>query len=138
MLQPNLGIGNDVDSCRCSYYINYLTKAMQLEDPRAARANYKQLQNERCSTESIALQVSARQDSRIWELFAYSLPLQPMPAHSSHHNSPFHVVHPTNNLTAVRAFQERERQQPALHNLSTSPLLSASSRGQLVSHGREA
>lgn len=31
---------------------------MQLEDPRAGRGNYKQLQNERCSTESIALQVS--------------------------------------------------------------------------------
>jgi len=40
----------------CSYYINYLTKAMQLEDPRGGR-NYKQLQNERCSTESIPLQV---------------------------------------------------------------------------------
>ncbi|XP_034483143.1 uncharacterized protein LOC117788471 isoform X3 [Drosophila innubila] len=92
------------------YYINYLTKAMQLEDPRGGR-NYKQLQNERCSTESIAL--------------------QPM-TQSSHHSSPFHVVYPSNNLTAVRAFQEREqRQQPALHNLSTSPLLSASSRGQL-------
>ncbi|XP_030242275.1 uncharacterized protein LOC108651891 isoform X3 [Drosophila navojoa] len=38
------------------YYINYLTKAMQLEDPRAGRSSYKQLQNERCSTESIALQ----------------------------------------------------------------------------------
>ncbi|KRG06082.1 dual specificity protein kinase splA isoform X3 [Drosophila mojavensis] len=87
------------------YYINYLTKAMQLEDPRAGRSSYKQLQNERCSTESIAL--------------------QPLAQHS-HHSSPFHVVHPSNNLTAVRAFQER-----ALHNLSTSPLLSASSRGQL-------
>ncbi|XP_030242274.1 uncharacterized protein LOC108651891 isoform X2 [Drosophila navojoa] len=87
------------------YYINYLTKAMQLEDPRAGRSSYKQLQNERCSTESIALQ-----------------PLAP----HSHHSSPFHVVHPSNNLTAVRAFQER-----ALHNLSSSPLLSASSRGQL-------
>lgn len=31
---------------------------MQLEDPRGAGRNYKQLQNERCSTESIALQVS--------------------------------------------------------------------------------
>lgn len=38
-----------------SYYINYLTKAMQLEDPRGR--SYRQLQNERCSTESIALQV---------------------------------------------------------------------------------
>ncbi|KAH8415465.1 hypothetical protein KR222_000310 [Zaprionus bogoriensis] len=93
------------------YYINYLTKAMQLEDPRGGRS-YKQLQNERCSTESIALQ---------------HLPQ----SSNSHHSSPFHVVHPSNNLTAVRAFQERERQQPALHNLSTSPLLSASSRGQL-------
>lgn len=50
--------GNDGDSCHCSYYINYLTKAMQLEDPRGGGRNYKQLQNERCSTESIALQVS--------------------------------------------------------------------------------
>ncbi|XP_043071477.1 uncharacterized protein LOC6570559 isoform X3 [Drosophila grimshawi] len=91
------------------YYINYLTKAMQLEDPRGGR-NYKQLQNERCSTESIALQHIAP---------------------NSHHSSPYHVVHPSNNLTAVRAFQDRERHQPALHNLSTSPLLSASSRGQL-------
>lgn len=31
---------------------------MQLEDPRGGGRNYKQLQNERCSTESIALQVS--------------------------------------------------------------------------------
>nr|NP_788560.3 uncharacterized protein Dmel_CG10508, isoform L [Drosophila melanogaster]AAF51689.5 uncharacterized protein Dmel_CG10508, isoform L [Drosophila melanogaster] len=90
------------------YYINYLTKAMQLEDPRGR--SYRQLQNERCSTESIALQ---------------QLVSQPQ---TSHNSSPYHV-HPSNNLTAIRAFQER--QQPTLHNISTSPLLSASSRGHL-------
>ncbi|KRK05197.1 uncharacterized protein LOC6539394 isoform X2 [Drosophila yakuba] len=90
------------------YYINYLTKAMQLEDPRGR--SYRQLQNERCSTESIALQ---------------QLVSQPQ---TSHNSSPYHV-HPSNNLTAIRAFQER--QQPTLHNVSTSPLLSASSRGHL-------
>ncbi|XP_037719258.1 uncharacterized protein LOC119553137 isoform X1 [Drosophila subpulchrella] len=90
------------------YYINYLTKAMQLEDPRGR--SYRQLQDERCSTESIALQ---------------QLVSQPQ---TSHNSSPYHV-HPSNNLTAIRAFQER--QHPTLHNVSTSPLLSASSRGQL-------
>ncbi|KMZ00950.1 uncharacterized protein LOC6738965 isoform X2 [Drosophila simulans] len=90
------------------YYINYLTKAMQLEDPRGR--SYRQLQNERCSTESIAMQ---------------QLVSQPQ---TSHNSSPYHV-HPSNNLTAIRAFQER--QQPTLHNVSTSPLLSASSRGHL-------
>ncbi|KAH8286238.1 hypothetical protein KR054_005269 [Drosophila jambulina] len=90
------------------YYINYLTKAMQLEDPRGR--SYRQLQNERCSTESIALQQMVSQ------------------AQTSHNSSPYHV-HPSNNLTAIRAFQER--QQPTLHNISTSPLLSASSRGHL-------
>ncbi|XP_052845608.1 uncharacterized protein LOC128258167 isoform X5 [Drosophila gunungcola] len=91
------------------YYINYLTKAMQLEDPRGR--SYRQLQNERCSTESIALQQLVNQ-----------------PPQTSHNSSPYHV-HPSNNLTAIRAFQER--QQPTLHNVSTSPLLSASSRGHL-------
>lgn len=38
-----------------SYYINYLTKAMQLEDPRV---RYRQLQNEHASTESIPTQTS--------------------------------------------------------------------------------
>ncbi|XP_017081036.2 uncharacterized protein LOC108114520 isoform X3 [Drosophila eugracilis] len=90
------------------YYINYLTKAMQLEDPRGR--SYRQLQNERCSTESIALQ---------------QLVGQPQ---TSHNSSPYHV-HPSNNLTAIRAFQERH--QPTLQNVSTSPLLSASSRGHL-------
>ncbi|XP_017038076.1 uncharacterized protein [Drosophila kikkawai] len=90
------------------YYINYLTKAMQLEDPRGR--SYRQLQNERCSTESIALQQMVSQTQ------------------TSHNSSPYHV-HPSNNLTAIRAFQER--QQPTLHNISTSPLLSASSRGHL-------
>ncbi|KQS44355.1 uncharacterized protein LOC6546271 isoform X2 [Drosophila erecta] len=90
------------------YYINYLTKAMQLEDPRGR--SYRQLQNERCSTESIALQ---------------QLVSQPQ---TSHNSSPYHV-HPSNNLTAIRAFQER--QQPTLHNVSTSPLLSTSSGGHL-------
>ncbi|XP_017038073.1 uncharacterized protein [Drosophila kikkawai] len=89
------------------YYINYLTKAMQLEDPRGR--SYRQLQNERCSTESIALQMVSQ-------------------TQTSHNSSPYHV-HPSNNLTAIRAFQER--QQPTLHNISTSPLLSASSRGHL-------
>ncbi|KAH8302188.1 hypothetical protein KR044_003773 [Drosophila immigrans] len=108
-LPPGWDCKYDQTTGNC-YYINYLTKAMQLEDPRNGR-NYKQLHNERCSTESI--------------------PLQPL-TQSSHHGSPFHVVYPSNSLTAVRAFQEREqRHQPALHNLSTSPLLSASSRGQL-------
>ncbi|XP_043648473.1 uncharacterized protein LOC122616945 isoform X4 [Drosophila teissieri] len=81
---------------------------MQLEDPRGR--SYRQLQNERCSTESIALQ---------------QLVSQPQ---TSHNSSPYHV-HPSNNLTAIRAFQER--QQPTLHNVSTSPLLSASSGGHL-------
>ncbi|XP_064540489.1 uncharacterized protein LOC135429918 isoform X2 [Drosophila montana] len=81
-LPPGWDCKYDQTTGNC-YYINYLTKAMQLEDPRTGRNSYKQLQNERCSTESIPL-------------------------------------------------QERERgQQPALHNLSTSPLLSASSRAQL-------
>lgn len=40
-----------------SYYINYLTKAMQLEDPRI---RYRQLQNEHASTESIPLQTSSQ------------------------------------------------------------------------------
>ncbi|XP_012158151.1 putative GPI-anchored protein pfl2 isoform X2 [Ceratitis capitata] len=81
------------------YYINYFTKAMQLEDPRG---RYKQLQNERCSTESI--------------------PMQPM------HGSPYHV-YPSNNLTAVRAFQAGPGNNTSLHNMSSSPLLS--SRGNL-------
>lgn len=41
-------------NCFYSYYINYLTKAMQLEDPRI---RYRQLQNERASNESIPMQV---------------------------------------------------------------------------------
>lgn len=40
-----------------SYYINYLTKAMQLEDPRI---RYRQLQNEHTSTESIPLQTASQ------------------------------------------------------------------------------
>lgn len=40
-----------------SYYINYLTKAMQLEDPRI---RYRQLQNEHASTESIPFQTSSQ------------------------------------------------------------------------------
>ncbi|XP_067643073.1 uncharacterized protein [Eurosta solidaginis] len=81
------------------YYINYFTKAMQLEDPRA---RYKQLQNERCSNESIAMQ----------------------PAHGS----PYHV-YPSNNLPAMRAFQAGPGTNTSLHNMSSSPLLS--SRGNL-------
>ncbi|KAJ6632623.1 hypothetical protein Bhyg_16657 [Pseudolycoriella hygida] len=64
----------DTNTGKC-YYINYLTKAMQLEDPRV---RYRQLQNERASNESI--------------------PMQPM------HGSPYHV-YPTNNYPAVQAFQ---------------------------------
>ncbi|XP_017481295.1 PREDICTED: uncharacterized protein LOC108370479 [Rhagoletis zephyria] len=82
------------------YYINYFTKAMQLEDPRS---RYKQLQNERCSNESIAMQ-----------------PVQ--------HGSPYHV-YPSNNLPAVRAFQAGPGTNTSLHNMSSSPLLS--SRGNL-------
>lgn len=40
-----------------SYYINYLTKAMQLEDPRI---RYRQLQNEHASMESIPMQTSSQ------------------------------------------------------------------------------
>ncbi|XP_067643070.1 uncharacterized protein [Eurosta solidaginis] len=72
---------------------------MQLEDPRA---RYKQLQNERCSNESIAMQ----------------------PAHGS----PYHV-YPSNNLPAMRAFQAGPGTNTSLHNMSSSPLLS--SRGNL-------
>ncbi|TMW39918.1 hypothetical protein DOY81_015002, partial [Sarcophaga bullata] len=84
------------------YYINYLTKAMQLEDPRGAR--YRPLQNERCSNESIAM-------------------------HSFHGpgGSPYHV-YPTNNMPAMRAFQTPNS---SVHHMSTSPLL-ASSRTQLI------
>ncbi|XP_055909687.1 uncharacterized protein LOC129944349 isoform X2 [Eupeodes corollae] len=87
------------------YYINYFTKAMQLEDPRI---RYKQLQNEKCSTESI--------------------PMQPL------HGSPYHV-YPTNNFPAMRAFQGPN---PSLYNISASPLLSTKSQLQMemspVSH----
>lgn len=41
----------------CSYYINYLTKAMQLEDPRI---RYRQLQNEHTSMESIPMQTQVK------------------------------------------------------------------------------
>nr|XP_032291367.1 uncharacterized protein LOC6623230 isoform X3 [Drosophila virilis] len=54
-LPPGWDCKYDQTTGNC-YYINYLTKAMQLEDPRAGRNSYKQLQNERCSTESIPLQ----------------------------------------------------------------------------------
>lgn len=87
------------------YYINYFTKAMQLEDPRI---RYKQLQNEKCSTESI--------------------PMQPL------HGSPYHV-YPSNNFPAMRAFQGPN---PSLYNVSASPLLSTKSQLQMemspVSH----
>jgi len=124
-----------------SYYINYLTKAMQLEDPRGR--SYRQLQDERCSTESIALQVTSAADYFDWGTLHFidfimehatwhprSLQQLVSQPQTSHNSSPYHV-HPSNNLTAIRAFQER--QHPTLHNVSTSPLLSASSRGQLVS-----
>ncbi|XP_034657128.1 uncharacterized protein LOC117894279 isoform X3 [Drosophila subobscura] len=107
-LPPGWDCKYDQTTGNC-YYINYLTKAMQLEDPRGR--SYKQLQNERCSTESIALQ----------QMVSTAAP-------SSHNSSPYHV-YPSHSLTAVRAFQERE--QSTLHNISTSPLLSASSKGHL-------
>ncbi|SPP85343.1 uncharacterized protein LOC117586845 isoform X4 [Drosophila guanche] len=107
-LPPGWDCKYDQTTGNC-YYINYLTKAMQLEDPRGR--SYKQLQNERCSTESIALQQMVS-----------------TAATSSHNSSPYHV-YPSHSLTAVRAFQERE--QSTLHNISTSPLLSASSKGHL-------
>ncbi|KAH8379264.1 hypothetical protein KR009_003976 [Drosophila setifemur] len=113
-LPPGWDCKYDQTTGNC-YYINYLTKAMQLEDPRGR--SYRQLQNERCSTESIALQQMVSQSQ------------------ASHNSSPYHLgssahsVHPSNNLTAIRAFQER--QQPTLRDISTSPLLSASSRGHL-------
>ncbi|XP_030372227.1 putative mediator of RNA polymerase II transcription subunit 26 isoform X2 [Scaptodrosophila lebanonensis] len=106
------------------YYINYLTKAMQLEDPRG---RYKQLQNERCSTESIALQHMVTQQHHQQQQQSHP---QPQPQPSSYGNSPYHV-YPSNNLTAVRAFQERNQLPPSLHNISSSPLLSTSSRGHL-------
>lgn len=71
---------------------------MQLEDPRI---RYKQLQNERCSTESI--------------------PLQPL------HGSPYHV-YPASNFPAVKAFQGPN---PSLHNVSASPLLSSKTQLQM-------
>ncbi|XP_037933753.1 uncharacterized protein LOC119668350 [Teleopsis dalmanni] len=97
-LPPGWDAKYDQTTGNC-YYINYFTKAMQLEDPRI---RYKQLQNERCSTESI--------------------PMQPL------HGSPYHV-YPTNNLPAMRAFQTGPGTNPSLHNMSSSPLLS--SRGNL-------
>ncbi|XP_059220940.1 uncharacterized protein LOC106094207 isoform X2 [Stomoxys calcitrans] len=67
---------------------------MQLHDPR-----YRSLQNERCSSESIAMQ-------------------------SLHGTggSPYHV-YPSNNMPAVRAFQTPNA---SLHHMSTSPLLTTS------------
>lgn len=49
-----------------SYYINYLTKAMQLEDPRI---RYRQLQNEHASTESIPMHTSLQVISVFWLIF---------------------------------------------------------------------
>ncbi|XP_073824326.1 uncharacterized protein isoform X2 [Musca autumnalis] len=83
-----------------SYYINYITKAMQLHDPR-----YRPLQNERCSSESIAMQ---------------SL-------HGGPGGSPYHV-YPSNNMPAMRAFQTTNS---SLQYVSTSPLLT-SSRTHLI------
>ncbi|XP_037905515.1 uncharacterized protein LOC119648092 isoform X2 [Hermetia illucens] len=71
---------------------------MQLEDPRK---RYKQLQNDKCSSESIAMQ-----------------PL---------HGSPYHV-YPASNYPAVKAFQGPN---PSLHNVSASPLLSTKSQVQM-------
>lgn len=56
-----------------SYYINYLTKAMQLEDPRI---RYRQLQNEHASTESIpyCTQVCCWAGSNRAEIFSFVHP----------------------------------------------------------------
>ncbi|XP_046801255.1 uncharacterized protein LOC111685241 isoform X2 [Lucilia cuprina] len=100
-LPPGWDCKYDQTTGNC-YYINYITKAMQLEDPRSTR--YRPLQNERCSNESIAM-------------------------HSFHGpgGSPYHV-YPTNNMPAMRAFQTPNS---SLHHMSTSPLLT-SSRTQLI------
>uniref|UniRef100_A0A1B0G0H0 WW domain-containing protein n=1 Tax=Glossina morsitans morsitans TaxID=37546 RepID=A0A1B0G0H0_GLOMM len=78
------------------YYINYFTKAIQLEDPRPP---YRHLQNERCSSESIAMQGPG--------------------------GSPYHV-YPTNNIQAMRAFQtstpNRHLPSSSRFALDTSPL----------------
>uniref|UniRef100_A0A1A9VE69 WW domain-containing protein n=1 Tax=Glossina austeni TaxID=7395 RepID=A0A1A9VE69_GLOAU len=78
------------------YYINYFTKAIQLEDPRPP---YRQLPNERCSSESIAMQGPG--------------------------GSPYHV-YPTNNIQAMRAFQtstpNRHLPSSSRFGLDTSPL----------------
>uniref|UniRef100_A0A1B0C543 WW domain-containing protein n=1 Tax=Glossina palpalis gambiensis TaxID=67801 RepID=A0A1B0C543_9MUSC len=78
------------------YYINYFTKAIQLEDPRPP---YRQLQNERCSSESIPMQGPG--------------------------GSPYHV-YPTNNIQAMRAFQtstpNRHLPSSSRFALDTSPL----------------
>ncbi|KAM7352783.1 uncharacterized protein ACRADG_005162 isoform 5-T6 [Cochliomyia hominivorax] len=94
-LPPGWDCKYDQTTGNC-YYINYITKAMQLEDPRS---RYRPLQNERCSNESIAM-------------------------HSFHGpgGSPYHV-YPTNNMPAIRAFQTPNS---SLHHMSTSPLLATS------------
>ncbi|XP_065357832.1 uncharacterized protein LOC135951991 isoform X2 [Calliphora vicina] len=94
-LPPGWDCKYDQTTGNC-YYINYITKAMQLEDPRS---RYRPLQNERCSNESIAM-------------------------HSFHGpgGSPYHV-YPTNNMPAIRAFQTPNS---SLHHMSTSPLLTSS------------
>ncbi|XP_037905518.1 uncharacterized protein LOC119648092 isoform X4 [Hermetia illucens] len=96
-LPPGWDCKVDKTTGKC-YYINYFTKAMQLEDPRK---RYKQLQNDKCSSESIAMQ-----------------PL---------HGSPYHV-YPASNYPAVKAFQGPN---PSLHNVSASPLLSTKSQVQM-------
>ncbi|XP_058988028.1 uncharacterized protein LOC131807023 isoform X2 [Musca domestica] len=97
-LPPGWDCKYDQETGNC-YYINYITKAMQLHDPR-----YRLLQNERCSSESIAMQ---------------SL-------HGSG-GSPYHV-YPSNNMPVIRAFQT---QNSSLQYMSTSPLL-PSSRTHLI------
>ncbi|XP_031631281.1 uncharacterized protein LOC116345757 isoform X5 [Contarinia nasturtii] len=96
MYPPGWDVKYDTKTGKC-YYINYLTKAMQLEDPRI---RYRQLQNEHASTESIPMQTS------------------------SQHGSPYHVyqIYPINNHPpAVQAFQAPNT--ASLYNVSTSPLL---------------
>ncbi|XP_055324154.1 uncharacterized protein LOC129578905 isoform X8 [Sitodiplosis mosellana] len=95
MYPPGWDVKYDIKTGKC-YYINYLTKAMQLEDPRI---RYRQLQNEHASTESIPMQTSS----------------QPL------HGSPYHVYPINNHPPAVQAFQAPNT--ASLYNVSTSPLL---------------
>ncbi|XP_055324152.1 uncharacterized protein LOC129578905 isoform X6 [Sitodiplosis mosellana] len=102
MYPPGWDVKYDIKTGKC-YYINYLTKAMQLEDPRI---RYRQLQNEHASTESIPMQTSSQ------TCFTEFQPL---------HGSPYHVYPINNHPPAVQAFQAPNT--ASLYNVSTSPLL---------------